>query len=1105
MRYLADLHIHSCYSRATAASSHLHGLAAWAALKGIDVLGTGDFTHPQWFQQLNEYLEEAEPGFYRLKNPQEVEVDALLPPGISTPDLSRIRFVLTAEISSIYKRGGKVRKVHNVLFAPNFEAVRRVSSVLAGVGNLESDGRPILGLDSRNLLEIMLENVPDGFLVPAHIWTPWFSLFGSKSGFDTIEECFGDLTEHIFALETGLSSDPDMNRRISALDRFTLISNSDCHSPGKLGREVNMFDTGFDYYSMREAIRSPLGEGGEKRFIGTVEFFPEEGKYHCDGHRKCGICFDPLETSDYLGICPECGRPLTIGVLNRVKELADRDKPLYPNNAPEVYSLVPLAEVLSEILGVGPATQKVMNAYGQLINRFGSEFNVLLNTSIDELAAGGSKILGEAINRIRQRKVIRQAGYDGEFGVIKVFSPEERQSLAGQMSLFGVSAAKPRAPKTNVKKNNPPQVVKVRSKKVENERLGLNPEQEAAVNDPALMVAVKAGPGTGKTHTLVQRVIRTVRESGGPCTVITFTNKAADELGLRIAAELGDQERDKVFAATFHGFCLHWLRKMSPGLEVAGPDTRHRFLRLLFPDLGVRELRRREKALTAHMNLGPEENEPCPEELQPYFARLHAMGMIDIDQVVDRLVSFLGQEGEGAAELRRATGFLFVDEFQDVNPVQYDLIRLLAETSPVFVIGDPDQAIYGFRGADPRCFLRFLDEFQPARHYLRDNYRCARSIVAAAHALIEHNPRLDDEAGAVAVVEDQGRISTYLAANEHGEAVFVAGEIEALLGGTSHLAMENIRPGEEYSFAFSDIAVLYRTAKQAAPFAEELSKHGIPFQVVDTSPFYMKGPAHHLYLWSIYTGGKPDMNILLELAATCKTFSAKSLPVLEQLLATGLEPSFPAIIQALSGLEGCQADLVLGLKELKGIGDQFVREVGENELLSGLDLLVSLISLERDDEDVARFLRLAGSHGASLSRFAEHLQRYQDSVVYDQRAEAVTLMTLHAAKGLEFPVVFIGGLEEELLPLAVRNELDFGEQEAHIREERRLFFVGMTRAMRYLYLTRASERVVYGERKKRRPSRFLEEVPGDLIIQTDRSPGGKKKKKTQRGKQLSLF
>ena len=304
MDFSADLHVHSLYSRATSRDCTLAGLLAWARIKGIQIIGTGDFTHPGWFNRLREELEPAEPGLFRLKN------EAVVPSPLSgvTPTMSPVRFILSAEISSIYKRHGMVRKVHNLLYVPDLDSAARISSKLAGIGNIESDGRPILGLDSRDLLEILLEQAPEGFLVPAHIWTPWFSLFGSKSGFDFIEECYGDLTGHIFALETGLSSDPDMNRFISSLDRFSLISNSDCHSPSKLGREANLFSTGFDFFSLRDAIRGNRRES----FRGTVEFFPEEGKYHYDGHRNCKVCLDPHETRR-LGLrCPVCGKPLTV-------------------------------------------------------------------------------------------------------------------------------------------------------------------------------------------------------------------------------------------------------------------------------------------------------------------------------------------------------------------------------------------------------------------------------------------------------------------------------------------------------------------------------------------------------------------------------------------------------------------------------------------------------------------------------------------------------------------------------------------------------------------------------------------------------------------------
>jgi len=287
MNYAADLHIHSPFSRATSPQSNLSGLVSWARIKGINVLGTGDFSHPGWFAALKSELVPAEPGFFSLRDQIPAPLSCAAAPVSTTP----VRFLLSAEVSCIYKRHGKVRKVHNLLYVPDFISAERINLRLSKIGNIHSDGRPILGLDSRDLLEIVLEEAPEGFLVPAHIWTPWFSLFGSRSGFDSIEECFGDLSDHIFALETGLSSDPEMNRLISALDRFALISNSDCHSPSKIGREANLFSAGFDYFSLREALRS----NNRATFRGTVEFFPEHGKYHADGHRACKVSLHPRE------------------------------------------------------------------------------------------------------------------------------------------------------------------------------------------------------------------------------------------------------------------------------------------------------------------------------------------------------------------------------------------------------------------------------------------------------------------------------------------------------------------------------------------------------------------------------------------------------------------------------------------------------------------------------------------------------------------------------------------------------------------------------------------------------------------------------------------
>lgn len=395
MFFYADLHIHSKYSRATSKSCNLEKLALWAARKGLSVTSTGDFTHPAWFNEIKEKLVPAGGGAFRLKPEIEAQI---------FPNGNPVRFILSVEISTIYKKWDRTRKVHHVIFAPSLEVADNFRQRLGAIGNIVSDGRPILGLDSRDLLEIALESGEGSFLIPAHIWTPWFSVLGSKSGFDSIEDCYGDLAEHIFAVETGLSSDPEMNWRVSKLDKYRLVSNSDAHSPAKLAREATVFDTEPDYYSIMNALKTGSG------YVGTVEFFPEEGKYHEDGHRKCNVCLTPDETRKLNGICPVCGKPLTIGVNYRVCELADRpmDNIIVPKTAGQVYSLVPLPEILSEIMQVGAGSKSVTLEYEKLIHKFGSELSILKQVPVDEISKS-SPLLGEGISRLREGKVIKQA------------------------------------------------------------------------------------------------------------------------------------------------------------------------------------------------------------------------------------------------------------------------------------------------------------------------------------------------------------------------------------------------------------------------------------------------------------------------------------------------------------------------------------------------------------------------------------------------------------------------------------------------------------------------------------------------------------------------
>jgi len=1094
VKYIADLHIHSHYSRATSKASNLYGLAAWAAVKGIGVVGTGDFTHPGWFAHLHDCLEVAEPCFFRLKAEPGRDLTALLPPGIrpAIPP-EGVRFVLSAEISSIYKRAGSVRKVHNLLYVPDFDAARRINATLATLGNIAADGRPILGLDARDLLEIVLEKAPEGFLVPAHIWTPWFSLFGSKSGFDHIEECFGDLSAHIFALETGLSSDPEMNRLISALDRFTLISNSDCHSPAKLGREANIFTTGCDYFALRQALRSPVDAAGRQVFAATIEFYPEEGKYHCDGHRKCQVCLEPPQTRQANGLCPVCGKPLTIGVLHRVMELADRTAPVFPPGSPRVHSLIPLQEIVAELLDCGPTSKKAVEGYVRLINLFGSEFGLLLDTPVEEIRAKGLSLLAEAIERVRAGRVIRQPGYDGEFGVITVFSEGERASLCGQASLFGpVAGPAGRKSRTRQRLNPQASSTEAAATPVGKE---LNSEQQRVVASQAPLILVQAGPGTGKTHTLVSRVQRLAAQADRPCTVITFTNKAAAEVRerLRDLPEGGPA----VTVATFHGYCLAQLRRSHPDLRVAGPEERAALVEELFPGWSGKE--RDGFARTLAEIFRQSDSQPHAIEVQRYLQILTERSLIDIDAVVPRTVDLLRQDGEAAAAVRAATGHLLVDEFQDVNAAQYTLVVLLARTETVLVIGDPDQAIYGFRGSDPRWFHAFIRELQPEVHQLVRNYRSGTTIIRAAEQLIGHNPHPLAMAPMQSCSTLPGTIHRQGCASPEREATFIADQIELQLGGTSHRSLEWFDHTGAAAVALRDIGVLYRTGRQAEAIGAVLADRGIPFQLVDLEAYYTKGDCSLLYCWLLLLAGLAEPGPLLFLLGKEPEIGKETLRLLQAYLAQALrEQGTLADVLAMEGPIGAV------LTPFRQLLARMRTLAATAPVAAVLAALIDHYRLDPAHPDLVRLRQLALTFDRALPAFAAHLVHFSDSVLYDPRAEAVTLSTLHAAKGLEFPVVFIAGCEGGLLPLAPRLALAPEARQGHVEEERRLLYVGMTRAIATLYLTWCQARSLYGgPAERRQPSAFLNELPDAAFSPPPVSRPAAKRKPAYR--QLSLF
>src|SRR6266545_4138749 len=1040
MRFYADLHIHSKHSRACSQDLDIPGIAQGAKRKGITVVGTGDFTYPGWFEELQATLVPAEPGLFRLRDDLEQAVDRRLPPSCRGP----VRFMLSVEISTIYKRAERTRKVHHLLYMPDLEAAAACTARLLRIGNLASDGRPSLGLDSRDLLEITLESGDGAYLVPAHAWTPWFSPLGSKSGFDAVEDCYADLAGHVFALETGLSADPAMCWRVSALDRYRLVSNSDAHSPPALGREATVLDTELDYFAIRGALET--GEG----FGGTVEFFPEEGKYHVDGHRKCGVRLEPAESRRLGDRCPVCGKPLTVGVLHRVEELADRPEGFRPPGAAGFRNLIQLPQLVGEVLGVGPKSKGVGATVAAMVERLGPELEILERVPVEAIAKAASPLVAEAVDRVRRGAVIREPGYDGEYGVLRVFGPEELRAPSSAATLFEPQPA-PAAPLAPSNAPPPPVAEAVRSPAGARRPLpaptpassasvleGLDPDQRAAaVAGPGPLLIV-AGPGTGKTRTLTHRLAHLVSGRGVPpehCLAITFTRRACAELQERLDA-LVPAQAPRMLVTTFHGLGLRILRELheavglGPGFRVADEAER---LEVLREQLGcgerearrlLPELVRRKRARAARWpDLDPEPSEVAAP-LARYEAALRKLDLVDLDDLLVLPVMLLAADATVAARYRDRYRLVAVDEYQDVDELQYRLLRLL--TTPdgdVCVIGDPDQAIYGFRGADVGFFLRFGEDFPAVRTVrLTRNYRSSAVIVAGALQAIAPATLVRDRVlDTVADQDPPARITIHQAASEQAEAEFVVATIDRLLGGSSFLSLDSGRAdgGSELALSFADVAVLYRTDAQAGPLAEALGRAGMPFQKRSHDRLLQR-PAVRELVRALRDQGAPAAGGSLPGRLTAAAEAAAALPA------------------------------VLPVQDGRGA-----------ELRAAVELLAPLA--ERCGDDVGRFLA--------------ELALGEEVDTWDPRADRVSLLTLHAAKGLEFPVVFLAGCEDGLLPLRWGGRLD-PEQEA---EERRLFFVGMTRARSHLFLSHARRRAWRGSVRDAAPSPFLTDIEEALL------------------------
>ena len=1111
MRFHADLHIHSKYSRATSRDLDLEHLAWWAARKGIAVVATGDCVHPQWLAELKEKLVPAEPGLFRLKPEIEAAVAAKLPPscrvgsGGAAPSGGLPRFMLSTEISTIYKKGEKTRKIHHLIYAPDFSAVDNLAAKLASVGNIASDGRPILGLDSRDLLEIALTSGPHSYLVPAHVWTPWFAALGSQSGFDSIKECYGNLAENIFAVETGLSSDPAMNWRISFLDRYRLTSNSDAHSPGKLGREATFFDCEPDYFSIRRALETGDGYGG------TVEFFPEEGKYHADGHRKCGVRLSPQETLALDGRCPVCGGALTIGVLHRVEKLADRseEEAVPPATAGEVISLVPLPEIVSEILGVGPGSKRVAENYNQALAKLGPELAILEEMPLEDISHAGSPLLGEAVARLRAGDVVREAGYDGEYGVIRLFAEGELTKLRGDL-LFDVPVRKrPPPPLRRAGEGRPthseatdpgasglapkPSLLAGKGAPFACERGGrgglgghgasplsrssadaegdplpqreraspssgdassilssLDPDQRAAASHIDGPLLVIAGPGSGKTRMLTHRMAHFIAEHGVPaksCLAITFTRRAAEEMRERLARLL-PAEAGNVPVHTFHSLGLSLLRENpqaacpAPDFRIAGEAERVTALTEAL-DISARKAATLLRRISKAKRSGAQTiDENLAAAIAAYATLLTKRNWVDFDDLVALAADALARHEELLACTRERFRFVSVDEFQDVDEQQYRFMRLIAPVGAnLAVIGDPDQAIYGFRGADASAFERFARDYPSAATVaLKRNYRSSGTIVSAASQLIARARRSPPLAEIVRDMRE--KIAIHVAPTEHAEAEQVVATIEQLLGGHSFFSIDSGRGAysAERALGFADIAVLYRTDAQSGPLVEALQRSGMPF----------KKSAHGSLAENAAVGA-----LLAELARA------------------------PA--------EGPLADRLQEAARRLAVRAEGPDAAPLSEALGWLS-------------------RLASINGGNAARFREAVALAGEADFFDPRAERIALLTMHAAKGLEFPVVFIVGLEDGLVPLRFGQADGGTERQAedvrNLEEERRLFYVAMTRAMDLLFLSRASQRLFRGRPRKPAASPFLADIEAELLRPQRGEPPRRRKPELA---QLTLF
>jgi len=976
-------------------------------------MGTGDCIHPGWLKELETKLEPSENGLYVLKK------EFQLP---ETKDLSNtlqtkpVYFMPTTEISNIYKKGSKTRKVHNICILPNFDIVREFQAKIARIGNIVSDGRPILGFDSKLLLEMLLESGEQTYLIPAHLWTPWFSVLGSMSGFNSIEECYEDLSSEIFAVETGLSSDPPMNRICSFLDKYRLVSNSDAHSPDKLGREANIFDTEIGYENIYNALKNDDG------FMGTIEFFPEEGKYHNDGHRDCNINWTPLETVKNNALCSVCGKPVTKGVMYRVAELADRTDPAEAKSKQVFWSITPLAGLLAELDNKKNSRSKgVTDKYFNMINSLGAEFDILINTDLKEIEKIAGTMTAEAIHRLREGQISTEGGFDGEFGKINIFEDGEIQNYKTN-SLFSEEKQSQNKTKYNsltfdiqqfkeLKKN-----ITISIEHTNKTANWINTEQDEAIIHKEGPCMVLAGPGSGKTRVLTKRIINLINNGINPSNIlaVTFSNKATNEMNERLEKE----HIKECTVTTFHKLGLTILREElslnnnEKFFGIIDNDKQLSIAKKLFEDDYKNILNNINTIKQSRISTNKNNS-----SVDIYNKALRKINALDLNDLIYLTVETFLNKPETLIKYRQKYQWILVDEFQDINDIQYQLLELLSDKKNLFVIGDPDQAIYGFRGAKTELINSFIADFKEAKLIkLNKSYRCPDTVLKSASLAIKKPDNLLSE-------KEGTLIELKEFPTDGAEAQWIASEIERLISGVSNFSRNSGISNNlfEDGTSFKDIAILCRTKHLFPAINKALSDHRIPVQSLNTESFLQDQPYNSIIteLKNIYFG--------------METHSSKLSKEVLSMFENGMALAF----------------------------------------------ILRRVCIEHDitAEQQKALERITKPYKNNYATFLDDVSLKTGTDEYDSKTENVSLMTIQASKGLEFKYVFIPGCESKIIPFQLFDKKNKDE----LKEEERILYVGMTRAKDKLFMTYSLKRKILNKLTKGKLSPLVKRISEELL------------------------